>query len=104
MSEELKARYTVYRCFPNMTETGTPWFREFDYCPCNEKYDNLSGRGYVSCPFGVQADDKVVFKAGKQMSQPPGRVGAWVQDSQWVPPQLSPRPLSRIGEQWRSAN
>jgi len=100
--------FTVFRCNPLGLEESRPWWREQEFCPCPSEYNNETGRGFVSCPYGVENEKEVMF--GKIPTVPnPEKIkkemtGSLVQDKQWIPPQLQPRPLSRIGQQWRSAN
>lgn len=119
-------KYAVYRCLePGHTETGTPWWPSQNYCPCDPKLSDPTGRGSMGCPFGVQFDQAEISAAANR-KQPlmtvvgsnqgqggstyqtkavpaslPG--GSMFPTKQNAPPQADPRPLVRIGQEWRSA-
>lgn len=113
MSAVTFKNFHVYRCpDPIKGKTDQPWFRIEDLCPCDSgTLSNPSGRGYVPCPFGVQFDN-TVWDQNMMLSAPlvkqepssmmfPMNPGIGLQS---VPTQLEPRPLARIGTDWRSAN
>lgn len=100
--------YSVYRCpDPIKTETNTPWYRIEDKCPCNPADSNVTGRGFTPCNFGVQFETPNQINLAKTRDLPKQAnklVGTLYENNQFVPPQLQPRQLSRIGNQWRSGN
>ena len=102
--------YSVYRCpDPIKTETNTPWFRIEDKCPCNPNDSNVTGRGFTPCTFGIQFETPNQVNLAKTpylAPQPVNEklVGSLYENNQYVPPQLEPRQLTRIGQQWRSGN
>jgi hypothetical protein len=100
--------YSVYRCpDPIKTETNTPWYRIEDKCPCNPADSNVTGRGFTPCSFGVQFETPNQINLAKTRDLPKQAnklVGTLYENNQFVPPQLQPRQLARIGQQWRSAN
>lgn len=112
-------KYAVYRCLqPNAKTTNSPWFREEDSCPCNPILSNPTGRGLMGCPFGVQFEkswnetipltksEQIVTNSGieninKNVNTKISLPGSMFQNGQFIPPQLEPRPLSRIGVEYR---
>ena len=95
--------FNVYRCIdPRKQFTDTPWYPIENACPCNPNDINITGRGFTPCAYGVQYEDIIKTK----MKPVDGIIpkGNLYQNNQNVPPQLQPRPLSRIGTDWRSAN
>jgi ferredoxin-thioredoxin reductase catalytic subunit len=100
--------YAVYRCpDPIKTDTKTPWYPIENKCPCNPADSNVTGRGFTSCTFGVQYETPNTINLAKQKDLPKqtgALKGTMYQNNQFVPPQLEPRMLSRIGNQWRSGN
>jgi hypothetical protein len=98
--------YSVYRCpDPIKTKTTTPWYPVENICPCDPNDTNISGRGFTPCAFGVQYETPNIVKSNRnKQSESAKQPGVLVQDNQNVPPQLQPRMLTRIGQQWRSAN
>jgi len=102
-------KFAVYRCpDPVAVKTGAPWYSYSNVCPCDPKLSNQSGRGFTACPLGVgesePAWDLSNFQLESQLPVNKQVVGNLYNQSQFVPPQLQPRPLARIGETWRSAN
>jgi hypothetical protein len=123
--------YTDYRCLnPLANVVGEPWFPMTDVCPCNQSLSNPSGRGYTACPFGVDyyseptaAQLQMAQQAPKgpllnslqfnnsgkweavpvtiSNSAPADQPGSLYPPTDFVPPQLQPRPFSRIGVTWR---
>jgi hypothetical protein len=122
MSNLTKQKYAVYRCLePGHTETDTPWFGMSDVCPCNPELQNPTGRGRISCGFGVQFDQNEINRASNQkvpLQTVIGSIkgssyhnlavpvqlpkGSMFPGKQNPPPQADPRPLVRIGQEWRS--
>ena len=100
--------YTVFRCNPLALQEKKPWWRETEICPCDSQFNNETGRGFVSCPYGIENEKLAKFGRIPTVPNPQEvkqkMTGSLVQDKQWIPPQLNPRPLSRIGQQWRSSN
>jgi len=103
--------YIVYRCpDPVAVETHQPWYTMDNVCPCNPQDSNVTGRGFTPCPFGIQTDSyhtRAVLNLTQEDNKNNSRYvaeGNMYQDKQYTPPKLMPRPLSRIGQQWRSAN
>lgn len=118
--EQNKYRYSVFRCLiPGKSQVDPPWFPYSDICPCNPEYDNPTGRGMVSCGYGVQFDQNLINQSvnaietlktvvgsnGQFYSIPVDSLpeGTMYPKMQNVPPQAEPRPLIRIGQEWRSA-
>lgn len=117
-------KYSTFRCLdPNFVITDKPWYPYQDVCPCDPKLSNPTGRGYTSCPYGVQTDIKSLNKEiskksnvyevidynninGYQTKNIPVTqlpLGSLYQNSQITAPQMDPRQLVRIGNEWRSA-
>ena len=106
--------FSVYRCpDPNKVNTDLPWFNMSNVCPCDPKYSNITGRGYTPCTFGIQTDEKEIHYSIEHNRLPPLHTitnnqygtGMLYENNQYVPPQLTPpRPLARIGQQFRSSN
>lgn len=109
--------YSVYRCpDPIKYKTDTPWYPIENVCPCDPNDTNISGRGYTPCAFGVQYETPNNVNLFNQMKPTKTQsmvkesmvkentIGSLFQDNQIVPPQLQPRMLTRIGQQWRSGN
>lgn len=95
--------YNVYRCPDPVAQVTTqPWYPYENVCPCDPTQSNPSGRGFTPCPFGVQFDKPPESKNNSTMKPP--LEGALYNTDQIVPPQFNPRPLSRIGQKWLSAN
>lgn len=104
-------KFTIYRCIdPVAVTTGSPWFNSIgeNVCPCDPKLSNKTGRGFTACPLGINYETPMwnlpVFQMASQI--PRGQVmgSMYANENQFVPPQLQPRQLVRIGEEWRSAN
>ncbi len=113
----MSANFIDFRCIDPVASTmNQPWYRILDECPCNPKLSNQTGRGFTSCPLGVQFDQKeinrvlenpkIVTNNNKQMSMsdmPSGSLFPNVNNSpDVVPPNIQPRALIRIGQSWRS--
>jgi hypothetical protein len=105
-------KFQVYRCIePGAVVTKGPWFPTENVCPCDPKLSFPSGRGLSGCPFGVQDSSDSGAGSQVQASRRQFKVpseneitGNIFNSGQFIPPQMDPRPLSRIGVQWRSAN
>lgn len=101
--------YNVYRCpDPVAVTTGEPWYPISNVCPCNPNLSGTTGRGFTACPFGLTIEKPgKPYPLGQLIGQIPKNsqiVGSLYNQDQYVPTQLDPRPLSKIGYQWRSAN
>jgi len=98
--------FSVFRCInPTATITEYPWYSSgTNVCPCDPNLSNPSGRGFISCPYGInntsssfkQSDDS--FPYNNQIT------GNLYPKEQFVPPQIQPNPLVKIGYSWRSNN
>ena len=115
-------RYSVFRCIdPVATNMKQPWFPIEDKCPCDPNLSNTSGRGFTPCPFGVQFNQSQLNKEINKTEPLMTVVGLgkpepvntlpfgsmmpnFINIPNATPPQLQPRALIRIGEQWRSGN
>ena len=118
-------KYSDFRCVdPVAVETTTPWYPNQNICPCNPNLSNPTGRGFTPCPFGVQFDQNKINNSVNNI-QPlmsvngvntssgfqsyPSPVteqsvqGLLIPGKQFVAPQAQPRPLAKIGLEWRSA-
>ena len=110
------SKFNIYRCpDPRKVVTTSPWYRIDDFCPCDPTQSNVSGRGYTPCTFGMQVEmpNPSELQPPAFGLQLPGQlvssvnnfmVGSMYQNDQIVPPQLQPRPLTRIGQSWLSGN
>lgn len=102
--------FSVYRCpDPVAVFTTQPWYPNSNICPCDPNQSNNSGRGYTACPLGIsQKSPNWDLPASQIIAQLPSTertVGnMYGSGNQFVPPQLQPRQLVRIGQEWRSAN
>lgn len=102
--------YSQYRCQdPVGVKTGEPWYPYSNVCPCNPDLSNTSGRGFTPCPMGLSNLEKrgpslPMNQIVNQIPKNSQVVGTLYSEGQAVPPQLEPRQLSRIGQQWRSGN
>lgn len=106
--------YSVYRCpDPVAINTDQPWYSYSNVCPCDPNLSNKSGRGFTACNYGI--NDKAPqwnlpsFQLASQIPDQKQVVGNLFGGNlnnglQFVPPQLQPRQLIRIGEEWRSSN
>lgn len=99
--------YEVYRCFNNSQITGPPWFQNENICPCDPNTNNITGRGFSYCNFGIVEREKIYGPAAnmRQSNQKPTKnkvTGNLFNHQQTVPPQLDPNPFVRIGQAWRS--
>ncbi len=109
VSKNNTRNYSVFRCVdPTAVVTGAPWFNNENVCPCDPKLSNSSGRGFTACPMGVQEKTPMWNVSNSQLySEIPEKnqiQGSMFNQNQFVPPQLQPRQLVRIGEEWRSSN
>ena len=115
-------KFSDFRCLsPYSTTTGKPYFPFENVCPCDPKHNNPTGRGYTLCPYGVQMDhsrilhdSNISIPLKKFVKSNTGTYdektgyadipnGSMFPGKQYVPPQIYPRQLTRIGEVWRSA-
>lgn len=104
--------YSVYRCIePASVSTGPPWFNGIgvNICPCDPNLSNHTGRGFTACPLGINQEAPTwnlpTFQLVSQIPSPNKVIGnMYGSGNQFVPPQLQPRQLIRIGTDWRSSN
>lgn len=111
---ESNKNYTDYRCIdPTMVVSSNKWYPMTDVCPCDPSLSNQTGRGFTPCPMGVtfdKPDTKTVPLSSLSYnngSWTPSDVttllpGANYPVGNYIPPQLEPRMLVRIGQTWRS--
>lgn len=99
-------RYAVYRCLePGAVKTDEPWFPSENICPCDPSLSFPSGRGISGCPFGIMESEKrPTAQLFNQLPTQQQITGIIYNDAQFIPPQMDPRPLTRVGQNWRSAN
>lgn len=103
-------RFSVYRCpDPVATKTDQPWYSYENICPCDPNLSNKTGRGFTACPLGINQEagswNLPAFQLVSQIPNSNQITGnLYGSGNQFVPPQLQPRQLIRIGEEWRSAN
>jgi hypothetical protein len=108
-------KFTDYRCIiPGTTVVSEPWFPMTDVCPCDPGLSDPTGRGFTPCPFGIsepgpdlgvtvplqsiaRTNNGWVTKDVKSVPY-----GTFYPKNNYLPPQLEPRPLMRIGVSWRS--
>ena len=98
--------FSTYRCLdPIKTQTTTPWYPTENTCPCDASNTNVTGRGFTPCPFGMDVETRntVNLNIGNLPKQKKALIGTMYQNNQFVPPQLEPRPMSRIGNQNRNS-
>lgn len=105
-------KFTAFRCIdPTIQRTNDTWFSYADSCPCNLKYNDISGRGLVNCPYGVQEplpyDNApkplmTINNSGSVEYLKKLPSGTLFAGKQYIPPQEDPRSLKRIGLFWRS--
>jgi len=102
--------FSVYRCpDPVAIKTDEPWYSYSNVCPCDPKLSNNSGRGFTACPLGINQEAPMwnlpMYQMASKIPDPTQVVGnLYGSGNQFVPPQLQPRQLIRIGQEWRSAN
>jgi hypothetical protein len=102
--------YKIYRCVdPVAVKTEAPWFYGENICPCDPSLSNKTGRGFTACPLGINQEAPMwnlpVFQIASQVPDQGQIMGSmYGSGNQFVPPQLQPRQLIRIGEEWRSSN
>jgi len=104
-------RFTVYRCpDPVAITTGPPWYygEGINVCPCDPNLSNSTGRGFTACPLGINQEapqwNLPMFQSVSQIPETNITGSMFGSGNQFVPPQLQPRQLVRIGEEWRSTN
>lgn len=103
VSKNNKTDYDSYRCFTNTKNTGPPWFPTENTCPCNINENNITGRGYTSCNFGISEKQTMPsYFAIKSNKTGDEKSGSLFNQKQNVPPQLDPYPAIRIGQEWRT--
>jgi hypothetical protein len=113
--------YVAYRCInPTVQYVEGPWFRTTETCPCDVRLDNPTGRGSTLCPFGINyntpKDSKVPVVSvkttdnGLTYDTVPADSSILKPDSGFAfpknvftAPQGEPRPLVRVGYEWRDA-
>ena len=109
--------FNDYRCNvdPGSKIMTDPWFRMLDTCPCVET--NPTGRGITACPFGVQTTEYSGINTvtsplytvdydritGALIKKPETSLlpGSLYSANNYIPPQLDPRPFTRIGISYR---
>ena len=99
--------YNIYRCpDPVATKTNEPWYPTTNICPCDPNLSNQTGRGFTTCPYGIETDNTTNngVKQNIKGITLNNTLGNLYNDQQYIPPQYDPRPSSRIGIQWRSAS
>lgn len=100
------SKFNVYRCTdPRKVNTDTPWYPISNVCPCDPQHNNVSGRGYTPCTFGITTDQQQISSSlpqGTPLNRPKP-TGSLFQMNQYSPPQLDPRQSVRIENQWRNA-
>jgi hypothetical protein len=103
--------YAVYRCpDPVAIKTGGPWYYGDgeNICPCDPNLSNKTGRGFTACNIGINQEapqwNLPTFQLVSQFPDKNQIVGSMFSQNRFVPPQLQPRQLVRIGEEWRSSN
>lgn len=87
-----KNNYTYFTCL-DPTQPAS------NICPCDPSVSNPTGRGFTQCPFGIYNNPLQTDKPGSQHNI---GVGNNFNSKQTAPPQFQPRPMSRIGIEWRS--
>jgi hypothetical protein len=110
VSKDNGSKFVSYRCpDPNAVITQEPWFPYSNVCPCDPMLTNPSGRGFSGCPYGIKKEDapKENLPLSQLINQIPvksGMEGTLFSSNQFVPPQMNPRQLTRIGQEWRDLN
>jgi hypothetical protein len=110
VSQNNTRNYSVYRCpDPVAIQTDKPWYSYSNVCPCDPNLSNKTGRGFTACPLGINTEtpqwNLPAFQLASQVPYPNQITGnMYGSGNQYVPPQLQPRQLIRIGEEWRSSN
>lgn len=111
----ISRNFIDYRCLdPLAIDMNQPWFRVNDICPCDPSQSNPTGRGFTGCPYGVsfEAEDTKVkplvrLELNDDYKYVPTPVtnlpyGSLYAPMSYVPPNLQPRALMRVGNTWRS--
>jgi hypothetical protein len=110
VSQNNTRNYSVYRCVdPVALKTEQPWYSYSNVCPCDPNLSNKTGRGFTACPLGINQEAPMwslpMYQTASQVPNSSQTIGSMFgSGNQFVPPQLQPRQLIRIGEEWRSAN
>ncbi len=102
-------RFSVYRCpDPVAVVTEHPWYSYQNVCPCDPNLSNQTGRGFTACPMGINQEapqwNLPMFQSISQVPATNVTGSMFGSGNQFVPPQLQPRQLIRIGQEWRSTN
>jgi len=104
-------RFSVYRCpDPVANVTNQPWYPYQNVCPCDKNLSNKTGRGFTACPLGLNQEapqwNLPMYQVASQIPYNTTNLtgSLFASGDQFVPPQLQPRQLIRIGEEWRSSN
>lgn len=104
-------KYVVYRCpDPVTVKTDQPWYSYENICPCDPNLSNNTGRGFTACPLGINQEAPMwnlpMYQTASQLPGSNQTVGNLFASggNQFVPPQLQPRQIIRIGQEWRSTN
>ena len=84
----------------NNFDKTDPYFNDKDIQTCN--YQNMYGRGYVPCQYGVFEDKTVGKVFGKDNALATPATGQLTNNC--FIPQLDPRPFYRIGNAYRGEN
>jgi len=98
--------YSVYRCIePSSIVTDGPWYPNQNICPCDPSLSNKTGRGFTACPIGIE-EPIINMNINKNDTGPYNSQikGNLYSSSQFTPPQLMPRPITKIGYQWRAGS
>jgi hypothetical protein len=110
-------KFAVFRCpDPVAVKTEGPWYNYENICPCDPSLSYPTGRGFTACPYGIfdqgngngngngNLSANVLKDVQQSIVAGLSRTGNNYNDYQVIPPQMDPRPLTRIGQQWRSGN
>lgn len=104
-------KFAVFRCpDPVAVKTEGPWYNYENICPCDPSLSYPTGRGFTACPYGISenidssTNSNIMKNVQQSIVAGLSRTGNNYNDYQVIPPQMDPRPLSRIGQQWRSGN
>ena len=71
-------------------------------CPCDPNLSNKTGRGFTACNLGINQEAPQwtlpTFQLASQITNQTLTGSMYGSGNQFVPPQLQPRQLIRIGE------